>query len=351
MAREPSRVLEEVAALVRVCTRCPLHEARTFAVPGEGPAHAPILLVGEAPGRKEDEAGRPFVGPAGRVLERALGAARLRREDVFVTNVVKCRPPANRAPKLSEIATCRPYLMTQIEAIHPTVIVALGSTSLRSLTGSGATLSKVRGRCLRFGEMTLLVTYHPAAVLYNRNLERALIADLRNAARWALRPRVRSGPPRPGHPTRPAVSSGAAVMNREGRLLLLHQADERRWCLPKGAQEVGESLEGAARREVREETGFEVDLGRRLATVRYAYYWPPDRTNIEKRVVYFLAWLKGGRLRLEPAFDRHRWAGEDEAIGLLRWPNDRRVARSAFAALRSSRPRRRRSGRGRGATR
>ena len=195
------------------------------------------------------------------------------------------------------------------------------------------------------------MTYHPAAVLYNRNLERALIADLRKAARWALRPRVRSGPPRRGRPTRSAVSSGAAVMNREDRLLLLHQADERRWCFPKGAQEVGESLEAAARREVREETGLEVDLGRRLAAVRYAYYWPPDGTNIDKRVVYFLARPKVGRLRLEPAFDGFRWVDEDEALALLRWPNDRRVARFAFAAVRSARPTRRTRGRARGAKR
>src|SRR5437773_5237175 len=144
-ARERAIVLEEVAAKVRECTLCRLHRNRTRAVAGEGPVETEMFLIGEAPGGKEDAAGRPFVGSAGKVLNRALTSARISRKDVFITNVVKCRPPANRAPKADELEACRPYLRSQIEAVRPRVLVTLGSTALRSLQGPGAGLSEARG--------------------------------------------------------------------------------------------------------------------------------------------------------------------------------------------------------------
>ncbi|TLZ57966.1 MAG: NUDIX domain-containing protein [Methanobacteriota archaeon] len=130
-ARERAIILEDIASKVRGCTLCRLHQSRTCAVPGEGPIDAHVFLIGEAPGRQEDAAGQPFVGSAGKVLNKALAAARLSREDVFITNVVKCRPPANRAPTADEIEACRPYLRSQIEAVRPRVLVSLGSTALR----------------------------------------------------------------------------------------------------------------------------------------------------------------------------------------------------------------------------
>src|SRR5206468_8615356 len=108
-SRERSIILEEVAARVRECTLCRLHRNRSQAVPGEGPVDADLFLIGEAPGRREDAAGRPFVGSAGKMLNRALTSARIPRKDVFITNLVKCRPPANRAPKADELEACRPY--------------------------------------------------------------------------------------------------------------------------------------------------------------------------------------------------------------------------------------------------
>src|SRR5207249_7181685 len=126
-----AETLEDLARQIRGCTLCRLHEGRTHAVPGEGPAGAKVLLVGEGPGRHEDEAGRPFVGAAGRVLDAALAKAGIPREDVFITNVVKCRPPENRRPRADEIAACRPYLAAQIRLVHPGVIVTLGDTALR----------------------------------------------------------------------------------------------------------------------------------------------------------------------------------------------------------------------------
>src|SRR2546422_9735377 len=114
-ARERAKFLEEIAARVRACTLCRLHRSRSRAVPGEGPIDAGVFLIGEAPGREEDAVGRPFVGSAGKVLDKALTAGRLSRQGVFITNVVKCRPPANRAPKADEIEACRAYLQSQIE--------------------------------------------------------------------------------------------------------------------------------------------------------------------------------------------------------------------------------------------
>jgi DNA polymerase len=175
--------LAKTAAAIRSCTLCRLHVVRTEAVPGEGPLRAKILLLGEAPGKDEDIAGRPFVGHAGGILDRALEAAGLPRNTLFITNVVKCRPPGNRKPKPEEMEACRPYLLAQVTAVRPQVIVTLGSTALRGLIGPGHELKKSRGRPLWFGKVPVVATYHPAAVLYNRNLGGMLCRDLGKVAR------------------------------------------------------------------------------------------------------------------------------------------------------------------------
>ncbi len=176
------RALERTAGTILACTRCRLHGSRTNAVPGEGPCPATILLVGEAPGRDEDASGRPFVGRAGRILDSALEAAGIHRETVFITNVVKCRPPRNRKPKRDEVATCRGYLMGQLACVRPVAIVTLGATALRGVLGPGHELKAVRGSRLRLGETPVIPTYHPAGVLYNRRLEEVLRKDLRDVA-------------------------------------------------------------------------------------------------------------------------------------------------------------------------
>ena len=177
------QALEATAETIRACIRCRLHRTRSHAVPGEGPAGAAIFLVGEAPGRDEDASGRPFVGRAGRILDAAMRAARLPRDSVFITNVVKCRPPGNRRPKPDEAAACRTYLLAQIACVRPRVIVTLGATALRGVLGPGHELRTARGEDLRLGEIPVVATYHPAGVLYNRRLERDLRRDLRRVAR------------------------------------------------------------------------------------------------------------------------------------------------------------------------
>jgi DNA polymerase len=296
-----------------------------------------LFLIGEAPGREEDAVGRPFVGSAGKVLNKALAAARLSRKDVFITNGVKCRPPANRAPRADEIEACRPYLQSQIEVVRPRVLVTLGSTALRGLLGPGPPLSEVRGKDLAFDGIPVRSTYHPAAVLYNRRLEAALRTDLRTVARRVpgKTSRIRSTPPRVGKPIRPGRSAGAVVMSPEGRVLLLRKAGEAIWCLPKGTVEPGETTEETAVREVREETGLRVKLLRPLTEVRYSFYWPPDGMNVDKTVAYFLAKPIGGHVEPEPGFDEGRWVSRTQAMKLLYWPNDQEVVNRAFDAMHS----------------
>jgi len=177
--------LRLLAARIARCTKCPLHRSRTRTVPGEGPADARIVLVGEAPGREEDRRGRPFVGAAGRILDEALLRAGISRDDVYITNAVKCRPPGNRRPSRVEAETCGAYLAAQVETIRPRVVVALGQTAAREVFGPGAALSKVRGRWRSIRGVPVLATYHPAAILYNRRLFRKLAFDLANARRRA----------------------------------------------------------------------------------------------------------------------------------------------------------------------
>ncbi|MEM0268118.1 MAG: type-4 uracil-DNA glycosylase [Candidatus Korarchaeum sp.] len=174
--------LEEIAERIRRCEKCPLHISRKRAVPGEGSEDSRIMFIGEAPGRNEDEMGRPFVGAAGKLLEELLASVGLRRGEVFITNVVKCRPPNNRDPEPGEIEACLPYLIEQVSVIDPDVIVALGRHSAGVLLGriGGVSIMRVRGRVHEvevFGKLRkVMPTLHPAAALYNPKL-RSLIEE------------------------------------------------------------------------------------------------------------------------------------------------------------------------------
>ena len=175
--------LADVASLVAVCRKCKLCEARTNTVPGEGLATARLVVVGEGPGRTEDETGRPFVGKAGELLTKILAAIDLPREQVFICNVVKCRPPENRLPQYDEIAACVPYLHRQIELVKPKVILAMGGTAAQTLLNTKQSLGALRNQLHRFRGIPLVVTYHPAALLRNPNWKRPTWDDVRIAAR------------------------------------------------------------------------------------------------------------------------------------------------------------------------
>ena len=174
--------LEKIAAEVRGCPLCKLARTRKNAVPGEGQLAAKIMFVGEAPGRSEDEKGRPFVGAAGKILDDLLQKAGIERSQVFITNMVKCRPPNNRVPEEDESAACRPFLDRQIALIRPKVICILGKTAYASLLG-GSSITTNRGKVVERAGQKYFLTYHPAAAIYNRSLLSVLEADLKALAR------------------------------------------------------------------------------------------------------------------------------------------------------------------------
>ena len=175
--------LPAVARATATCTRCPLSSTAIQTVPGEGPETAGLVCVGEAPGAREDETGRPFVGQAGKLLDKILAAIGLAREQVFICNVLKHRPPSNRNPRPEEVAACSPFLVRQLEIIRPRVIVAFGTFAAQTLLDTTLAIGKLRGQVHRYYGVPLIVTYHPAALLRNPNWKRPTWDDVRYARR------------------------------------------------------------------------------------------------------------------------------------------------------------------------
>lgn len=169
--------LEKIASEVIGCPLCKLSRSRRNAVPGEGQLSSKIMFVGEAPGKNEDEQGKPFVGAAGMILNQALEKAGIKRAEVFITNVVKCRPPGNRVPENDERSICRQYLDRQISLIAPKIICILGSTAYSSILG-GKSITKNRGKIMERNGQKYFLTIHPAAAIYNKNLRSVLNNDL-----------------------------------------------------------------------------------------------------------------------------------------------------------------------------
>jgi uracil-DNA glycosylase family 4 len=172
-----SSELQLIHSEILECTKCELHKSRTKAVPGEGPHDARIMLAGEGPGQNEDEQGRPFVGAAGKFLTELLESIGLKRSDVFITNIVKCRPPSNRAPRKSEIEACNPYLQSQIRLIKPRIVCALGTPAITTLMGAEYSASRFHGKPLTKGEVKFVAMYHPAAALYDASLKETIFHD------------------------------------------------------------------------------------------------------------------------------------------------------------------------------
>jgi uracil-DNA glycosylase family 4 len=175
--------LEQLAELIRRCTRCDLYKTAINAVPGEGNPHADFMCVGEAPGAQEDATGRPFYGQAGQLLTKILQAVNLSREEVFILNVLKHRPPGNRNPLPDEVSACRPYLVRQVELVAPKVILALGTFAAQSLLETKLSIGKLRGSVHRYHGIPVIVTYHPAALLRNPAWKRPTWEDVQLARR------------------------------------------------------------------------------------------------------------------------------------------------------------------------
>ncbi|HOG17709.1 MAG TPA: uracil-DNA glycosylase [Syntrophales bacterium] len=170
--------LEAIREEMQNCHRCPLEKVRKNLVFGEGNPHAALVFVGEAPGADEDEQGRPFVGKAGELLTRIILAMGLKREDVYICNILKCRPPGNRNPQPDEIAACEPFLVRQLQAISPRFICALGSFAARTLLKTESPITALRGRFHDYHGIRLMPTYHPAYLLRNPDAKRLVWQDV-----------------------------------------------------------------------------------------------------------------------------------------------------------------------------
>lgn len=176
--RIPDDSLERIRADIGDCTRCKLHRSRTQIVFGDGNPHAELVFVGEGPGEEEDRQGLPFVGRAGQLLNQMIQAMGLERRQVYICNVVKCRPPGNRTPEKDEVNTCLPFLERQLSVIRPKVIVCLGSVAVQALMGVHRPMSELRGKWFDYRGMRLLATYHPAYLLRNPAAKRDVWSDL-----------------------------------------------------------------------------------------------------------------------------------------------------------------------------
>jgi uracil-DNA glycosylase family 4 len=202
-----STELEAVAAEAAGCTRCRLHESRTQVVFGQGDPSADLMLVGEAPGFHEDRQGVPFVGPSGQLLNRLLEGIGLRRQDVYICNAIKSRPPRNRDPQPDEIAACRPWLDAQIRLVDPKVVVTLGNFAAKTLLETTAGITRLRGRTYPFQGRLLLPTFHPAAALHAQGRRtagpsplEAMEGDFRVLAELLAERRAAAPPPEPEPP-------------------------------------------------------------------------------------------------------------------------------------------------------
>jgi uracil-DNA glycosylase len=172
-------LLDELEAIASVCVKCNLAKTRTQVVYGVGNPSADLMFIGEAPGRDEDEQGKPFVGRAGQLLTDIIKAMKLTRDDVYISNVVKCRPPENRNPEPEELDACRPYIRQQVEIIKPRVIVTLGKFALQSLTEKAYGITAIRGKWLEYNGVKVMPTYHPAYLLRTPSAKKDVWNDMK----------------------------------------------------------------------------------------------------------------------------------------------------------------------------
>lgn len=195
MPRTREQLLAELEKEVSSCRKCPLNENRTQTVFGQGNRNARLVFVGEAPGAEEDRQGLAFVGRAGQLLTRIIEAMGLRREDVYICNVLKCRPPGNRDPEMSEIIACEPYLLRQLELIRPEVMVALGRVAIQTLLRDKTPISRIRGKWHDYHGIPLMPTFHPAYLLRNPYEKRKVWEDMQEVMRKLGFPPPKRGSP------------------------------------------------------------------------------------------------------------------------------------------------------------
>lgn len=182
-----SVLLKKLKENIGDCRKCRLHEGRTHLVFGVGNPDADLIFIGEGPGRDEDMQGIPFVGRAGQLLTKIIGAMGLKREDVYIANIVKCRPPQNRNPEQDEADTCIPYLIKQVEIIQPKIIVCLGSVAVKHLLKTEDKITQIRGKLTEWNGIPVMPTYHPAFLLRNPNMKRPVWEDMQEVMAFLSR--------------------------------------------------------------------------------------------------------------------------------------------------------------------
>ncbi|RUM62119.1 MAG: uracil-DNA glycosylase [Persephonella sp.] len=185
--KERKKLLEKINEEIQICEKCDLHKSRTNAVLGEGNIETRLMFVGEAPGEEEDKQGRPFVGRAGKLLTKLIERAGYKREEFYIANICKCRPPGNRTPTLDEMEKCFPYLKEQIEIINPKVLCLLGAVAGQAFLNRKVKITKERGTVIKWNDRILLLTYHPAYVLRNPKEEETLFKDIKRAIEIAYK--------------------------------------------------------------------------------------------------------------------------------------------------------------------
>ena len=178
------QTLDEIRSKLGDCRRCKLHRTRSTIVFGEGNKKAKLMFIGEGPGYDEDVQGRPFVGKAGQLLTKIIQSIHLEREEVYITNIIKCRPPQNRNPEPDEIQSCHPFLQKQIQSIQPKMICALGTFAAQTLLSTDAKITSLRGRVFELGGIKVLPTYHPAYLLRNPERKREVWEDMKQISGW-----------------------------------------------------------------------------------------------------------------------------------------------------------------------
>jgi len=175
--------LGQIAKRVSVCRKCRLWETRKNTVPGEGPSNSKLFLIGEGPGESEDETGRPFIGQSGRLLSKMMEEAGIDRKKVFITSILKCRPPRNRKPKEDEIKSCMPYLQEQIEAVQPKMIGLMGLVAIKNTIGDHRKLKEMHGKVVKQGNYNYFITYHPAAARRFKKFKQLMAQDFKKLKR------------------------------------------------------------------------------------------------------------------------------------------------------------------------
>lgn len=183
--KEKLNRLDQINQEIQSCVKCELHKSRKKTVLGEGNIFAKIMFIGEAPGEEEDLQGRPFVGRAGQLLTQAIESAGLKREEVYIANINKCRPPENRQPTVQEQEACLPYLERQIEIVNPKVLCLLGATAYRGILKTQPRITQERGKILEYMGRTVYITYHPAYVLRNQSQKETFFQDIKRAIELA----------------------------------------------------------------------------------------------------------------------------------------------------------------------